>query len=152
MSVFRLPCGSMVKNPPANARDTGLMPDWENSTCLATTKPMCHNYWACTLELGSHNCWAPMPQLLELPHPRAWALWKEKPPQWEAHAALRSSPHLTQLEKSPCSNEDPAQIKGNKIIKSKFTNLQKKFTKCQGFSFYNPLDFTPFKNYSLFSL
>ena len=41
MSGFRLPCGSMVKNPPASA---GLIPDWENSTCLATTKPMCHNY------------------------------------------------------------------------------------------------------------
>ena len=146
MLTEAFPGGSMVKNPPANAGDTGLIPDWENSTCLATTKPICHNYWACTLELRSHNYWAHTPQVLKLPHPRACALWKEKPPQWEAHAAQRSSPYLTQLEKSPCSNEDPAQIKGNKIIKSK------EFTKCQGFSFYNPLDFTPLKNDSLFSI
>ena len=27
---------------------------WEHSTCRAA-KPMCHKYWACTLELWSHN-------------------------------------------------------------------------------------------------
>ena len=147
MSGFRLPCGSVVKNPPANVGDTGLSPDWENSACLATTKPMCHNYWACTLELRSHNYWAHMPQLLKLAHPRDCALWKEKPPWWGARAAqLESSPHLTQPEKSPCSSEDPAQIQRNTIINSK------ELTKCQGFSFYSPLDFTPFKNDSLFFL
>ena len=30
-------------------------------TCLAATKPMCHNCWACALEPGSCNCWAQEP-------------------------------------------------------------------------------------------
>ena len=39
------------------------------------------------------------------PAPRACALQQEKPVQ------LESSPHLPQLEKSPCNNEDPAKPK-----------------------------------------
>ena len=30
----------MVKNPPANAGYTGLMPDWEDLTCFGATKPV----------------------------------------------------------------------------------------------------------------
>ena len=48
----------------------------EDSTCREATKPMRHNYWACALEPGSHNSYVP----------RAHALQREKPPQWEAHA------------------------------------------------------------------
>ena len=32
---------------------------WEDPTCLKTTKPLCHNYWACALE--------PKTQLLSQP-------------------------------------------------------------------------------------
>ena len=28
---------------------------WEDSTCLAASKPGCHNYWACTLEPMIHS-------------------------------------------------------------------------------------------------
>ena len=35
---------SVVKNPPANAGDTGLSQNWEDPTCHRATKPMCHNY------------------------------------------------------------------------------------------------------------
>ena len=52
--------------------------------------------WACVLEPGSHNDWRPA-------CPRARALQQGKPPQWEAQAP--------QPEKSPHSNEDPAQSK-----------------------------------------
>ena len=38
----------------------------EDPTCRGATKPMCHNYWACTLEPTSHNSWTRMPQLLKL--------------------------------------------------------------------------------------
>ena len=31
----------------------------ENPTCRGATKPMRHNYWACTLEAASHNYWSP---------------------------------------------------------------------------------------------
>ena len=34
-------------------------------TCRGATKPMCHNYWACTPEPASHNYWARVPQLLQ---------------------------------------------------------------------------------------
>ena len=38
---------------------------WEDTTCCRATKPMCHNYWACTLETTSHNYRAHAPQLLK---------------------------------------------------------------------------------------
>ena len=37
----------------------------EDPTCRGATKPMHHNYWACTLEPASHNYWACLPQLLK---------------------------------------------------------------------------------------
>ena len=36
--------GSVVKNPPANAGDTGLSPGPEDPTCYRATKPVSHNY------------------------------------------------------------------------------------------------------------
>ena len=54
---------------------------WEDPTCHGATKPVHHNYWACTLEPVSHNYWARTP--------RARALQQEKPLQWEAHALQR---------------------------------------------------------------
>ena len=38
------PSGAVVKNPPANAVDTGLSLVWEDPTCHRATKPMRHNY------------------------------------------------------------------------------------------------------------
>ena len=38
---------------------------WEDPTCHRATKPLRHNYWACTLEPASHNYWACVPQLLK---------------------------------------------------------------------------------------
>ena len=40
-------------------------PVWEDPTCCGATKPVHHNYWACTLEPTSHNFWARVPQLLK---------------------------------------------------------------------------------------
>ena len=37
----------------------------EDPTCPGATKPVCHNYWACSLEPASHSCWAHVPQLLK---------------------------------------------------------------------------------------
>ena len=37
----------------------------EDPTCRGATKPMRHNYWACTLEPMSRNYWAHAPQLLK---------------------------------------------------------------------------------------
>ena len=30
----------------------------EDPTCHGAAKPVCHNYWACTLEPASHNYWS----------------------------------------------------------------------------------------------
>ena len=38
--------GPMVKNPPANAGETGSTPSLEDSTCCRAYKTTCHNYWA----------------------------------------------------------------------------------------------------------
>ena len=43
------PSGLVVKNPPANARDSVQSLIWEDSTCLKASKLMCHNDWACAL-------------------------------------------------------------------------------------------------------
>ena len=70
----------MVKNPPANAGDTGSIQ--EDSTYYRAAEPMCHTAKACVPE---SLCSATREATTE-----------------EAHGAL-------QLEKSPRSNEDPAQ-------------------------------------------
>ena len=73
------PGGSVVKNPPANAGDTGSIPDLERYHSREASKPGHHNYWACALEPESHNYWAPalevtMPQLLKPTRPREQAV------------------------------------------------------------------------------
>ena len=92
--------GSMVKNPPASARDTGSIPDRERNyateqlnLCTTSTAPVLSSPGAITTE---PTC------------PGAQALQQEKPAQ------IESSPHSSQLESSSSSNEDPAQPKINK--------------------------------------
>ena len=75
---------SVIKNLPTG---TSLVAQWlrihlpmqgtqvwslvhEDPTCPGATKPMCHNYRACALELASHNYWAHVPQLLKPAHSR----------------------------------------------------------------------------------
>ena len=38
------PGGSVVKDSPANAGDTGSIPDMGRPACHRATKPVCHNY------------------------------------------------------------------------------------------------------------
>ena len=47
----------MVKNPPANAGDTGSIsdPERKDPTCCGVTKPVHHNYGACALQSVFHN-------------------------------------------------------------------------------------------------
>ena len=60
----------------------------EVPTCHGAAKPVCHNYWACSLEPMNHNYWACTPQLLKPAHP-------------EPVLHNKKSPHSPQLEKSP---------------------------------------------------
>ena len=55
----------------------------EDPTYRGATKPVCHNYWACTLEPVSHNYWSPRATTTEAHAPRAHAPQQEKPPQWK---------------------------------------------------------------------
>ena len=47
---MNFPGGPVVKNPPANAGDTGSTPGLGRSHMPRATKPKCHNYWAYDLQ------------------------------------------------------------------------------------------------------
>ena len=47
--------GAVLKNPPANAGDTGSIPGPERSHMRRATKPVYHNYWAYALEPTTHS-------------------------------------------------------------------------------------------------
>ena len=94
--VQGFPDGSVVKNPPANAGDTGLIPD------PGRPQMPCRNE-ARAPQLLSLCSRTQKPQLLNLACCKARAPQQEKPLQQEAHTL--------QLEKSQCSSEDPAQPK-----------------------------------------
>ena len=79
----------------------------EDPTCCGATKPVCHNCWACALEPKSHSFWSLRTQYPVLCNKRSHST--EVCPQ-----QLERSPGSPQLEKSSCSNEDPAQTKRKK--------------------------------------
>ena len=58
------PDGSAVKNPAANAGDTGSVSNWEEPTCQGAAESVCSNYWAYALDPGRGNYWARALQLL----------------------------------------------------------------------------------------
>ena len=55
LSSWDFPGGAVVKNPAASAGAMGSIPVREDPTCCGTTKPVRHNYRACTLESTSHH-------------------------------------------------------------------------------------------------
>ena len=57
--LWDFPGGPVVESLSAGVRDTGSIPSLGRSTCQGETKPMCHNYWAWALELGSCSYWKP---------------------------------------------------------------------------------------------
>ena len=111
----------VVKNPPANAGDAGLIPGpgishmpQSNQARAPRLLSLCSGAWKA--QLPAH-----VPQLLKPLSPKACAPQLEKPPQWEAcPSQQQSSPSSLQLEKSPHSNQDPAWPK--KQFKNKWIN------------------------------
>ena len=103
----------------------------EDPTCRGATKPVRHNYWACTLEPTSHNYGAQVPQILKPMRLEPVRLEpvlynKEKPPQREAHAPQRTvAPHSPQLEKACVQQRRPNAVKNKKI---KFIFLKKQLS------------------------
>ena len=44
LGAWDFPGGTVDRNPPASAGDTGLIPGPEDPICGRATEPMCHNY------------------------------------------------------------------------------------------------------------
>ena len=106
-NTWGFPGGSVVKYPPANAGDKSLMPGLGGSHMQRTNKACMPQLLSCS------RAWEP--QLLS---PRATTearvpvLCNKRGPHSENPAPHHWS--SLQLEKSPCSNADPAQPKINK--------------------------------------
>ena len=66
---------------------------WEDPTSRGATKPMHHNYWACTLEPTSHNYWSPCASSPCFSTREATAMRSP-------HTATKSSLRSPQLEKA----------------------------------------------------
>ena len=95
--------------------------------CPGPTQPMHHNCWGCAPEPWSRKCWVHLCAL----GPRLC----NKRSHFNKNPVLlqrESSPHSLQLEKSLCSNEDPAQSKLNKCF-FKNKTIKKDSTECSLF-------------------
>ena len=100
--MWGCPSGPVVKNPPANAGDTGSI-SYPGRSHMPRSNEV---HAPQLLSLGSR---AQELRLMEPMCPRARTPQQEKPLRWEARILqLKSSPQLSQLEKSPCSKEDLA--------------------------------------------
>ena len=89
-------------------------------TCHGVTKPVCHNYWAHTLEPASLSYWSP-------------CTWSPRSATREAAAvrslrtAGKSRPGSPKPEKAVLSNEDPAQPTNKYILKKEKHNIMNNF-------------------------
>ena len=91
-SARGFPAGAVVKNLPANAGDMGSSPGLGRSHMLRSS-------------------WAREPQLLSL---RVWSLCsaaREAAIVRGPHTAMKSGPHLPQLEKAPAQKRRPNTAK-----------------------------------------
>ena len=103
------PGGSVVKNIPANARDMGLIPGWEDFTCSKATK-------SCASQLLSQplscNYQAQVPQLLKPSCP--CSATREATTMRSPTTAAGKQPLLAATRENLSSNKDSAQSKINK--------------------------------------
>ena len=103
-----LPGGSVVKNLPIKeTRVQSLI--WEDPTCCRAINVLL--LLSLRFRVQEPQLLSRMLQLVRLSCPSAHALQQEKSLQWEAnppHLGLHNKPLLTQLEKTPRSNNDPS--------------------------------------------
>ena len=92
------PVGSVVKNLPANAGETGSFPIQEDPTCPWAANSVCCSCWACAVEPGSHSSWSPGSATREACTPR-----------------LESSHSSPRLGRILSSNKDSALPKRNAL-------------------------------------
>ena len=91
----------------------------EDPTCRGATKPVCHNYWACALELASCNYWAWVPQLLKPAHLEPMHCNEEQAPL----AAIRESPH-TAMKTQHSQNKTKKKTKKKNIYIGVYKNFK----------------------------
>ena len=76
---------------------------WEDPSCHRTTKPVCHNYWACAPESGTAT--------------------REAPEKRSLCSTTERGPRSPQLKKSLCSNEiQHSQINNKQCFKKVLIN------------------------------
>ena len=114
------PDGSVVKNPPANAGDTGSIPGSGRSHHAPEQLDHAPQLLSLCSRAWEPHLLSPRVAAREACTPGAQAPQGEKPLQWEARTPqLESNPHTTWSEKSLSGNEDPAQPKINNKSKTK---------------------------------
>ena len=111
--------GPVVMNLPAKTRDMHSVPGPWRFLMLRGTKPMRHNYWACTLGSDVCNYQAHAPARAhgarEPSDPQ-----QKKPLQWEARAPqLESISFSPQLEKAHSQQQRPRTAKKISTLKKK---------------------------------
>ena len=98
------PGGTVVKNPPANAGDTGSSPGPGRShrpqiNCAPQLYPCNHNYWVCVPQLLKPMCLEPCSAAREVTTVRRLRI------------STKSSPCLPQLEKARTQQQRPSADK-----------------------------------------
>ena len=106
------PASPVVKNLSCNVGNIIQSFVKEDPTCHGATKPVCHNYWDCALELASCNYWSL--STLEPVFYNKRSHLNENP----THHNYRVAPTLRKQRKPMCSNEDPEQSKNKTKHKS----------------------------------
>ena len=79
---------------------------WEDSTCCRATKLVCHNYWACVLQLLKPDHLEPV-------------LHKKRSPCKEPMHHNEDSPCSLKLEKTLTKQQRPSTVKHNTWINLK---------------------------------
>ena len=83
----------------------------EDPICRRATKPVCHNYWACTLEPKSHNNWAHAPKLLKPVNQSPCSAIREATTMRSPCTTTNSGPCSPQLEKALMQRRKPNAAK-----------------------------------------
>ena len=113
MTSSGLPCGSVLKNIPANAGDMGLIPGLRRFY----TQLIFHSQLSPRATTTEPVLWSPRATILKPMNPRACAPQQEKPSQWEASAPQLQS-RLLQLEKAHCMKQwRPSSAKNKQTSK-----------------------------------
>ena len=90
---------------------------WDDLTCHRLAEPMCHNYWACALELRSHDFWARVPS-------RPCSATREAISMRSPRTTTREQPLLSATVEKPTKPQRPSTTKKKwKFILKKVTPL-----------------------------